>query len=549
MSNTWKLFLSMLFAALIYCPTAIHAENANFANPVVKDAKAGCVMENLRAERFASEILSDERVKLCAAIEKISGKLNSTEWSPELSAELKNIWQVFAGEAVTFRPMPQGASARVAAMAEPFPAGSAQEDFAACVYVRPEKSHNAVFFQLLLHELRHVFDFHEVWKNKDSINSLEVERRAYLLMSRLSEETPKNEKFSGIPKLWKESWRRHSSAEIAQKREKAVEKFLRKNKLYRTYVQEPNKQTLDFSYLKNNSASNNQSFAAAYVKKDSARLPDRPALPQINSVIQQSVRETSFNLEKPKNPLDENEILRVALSNEKKLYYGMENFVYDQKLNLQCWRKGKVSASFAENKTIARAGNGGALFQASSTASQANEPPCRLNYQEIKTDFTETFWASPALEKMPIKFVGFYEVEGKTLARYTVYQPDRRLYNQLASEYSLIKPFRVFVGTIFISPEDGQIVKFWGTSFPEDNVTGADSQKVWGGYSVTALRQKLDIDKGLWVTVFVGTAAVADLKGKFQPFSYTVKFENFRQSTSDVKILDDEEAVGDITSK
>jgi hypothetical protein len=44
----------------------------------------------------------------------------------------------------------------------------------------------------------------------------------------------------------------------------------------------------------------------------------------------------------------------------------------------------------------------------------------------------------------------------------------------------------------------------------------------------------------LWVTVFVGTVAVANIGGNSHPFSYIVRFENYRQSTSDVRILDDE---------
>ena len=163
-----------------------------------------------------------------------------------------------------------------------------------------------------------------------------------------------------------------------------------------------------------------------------------------------------------------------------------------------------------------------------------------LDSQNLKTDFMETFWVSPALEKMPIRFAGFVEVEGKTLARYTVLQPEKELFQRLTEEYSAIKPFRVFVGTIFVSPEDGQIVKFWGTSFPEDTVTGSNTKKIWGSYSVTALRQKLNIEQGLWVTVFVGTVAVANIGGNSHPFNYTVKFDNYRQATSEVRILDDE---------
>ena len=555
MSKVSKLFLSVFFLLTFYFPlTAFSVAAAEFSNPIVKTADAGCAAENLRAERFSAEISQDERVRLCAAVEKITNKLNATNWSPELSAELKNIWQVFSTETVILRPMPNGTSSRVAAMAEPFPAGSTDGKFDACVYVRPEKSQTDAFFQLLLHELRHVLDFHDTWKNRTAINSLEVERRAYLLMSKLTEETPEKENFSGVPKFWKESWRKRSAAEISLKRERTIQKFLRKSKFYQTFAQDQSKQTLDFSYLNNTASSNNsaesksQQFASTYRKKDDIRLPDRPLLPSTAAVISQNIQESNFNLEKPQNPRDAQEILRVALSNEKKLYYGMNNFVYDQKLAFQCWRKGKISASFSETNTVARTERGQALLKPVSLQTATPSKPCALDDRSLSTDFTETFWASPALEKMPIKFVGFYEIEGKTLARYTVFQPDAQLFAALEQQYPLIKPFRVFVGTIFVSPEDGQIVRFWGTSFPEETVTGKNSQKVWGSYSVTALRQKLNIDTGLWVTVHISTVAVANVRGNFQPFSYTVKMENYRQTTSDVIILDDDDVADNSSS-
>jgi hypothetical protein len=365
-------------------------------------------------------------------------------------------------------------------------------------------------------------------------------------MSKMTEET--REGVAGVPKFWKNSWQNLPEAEVSFKRKEAIEKYLRGSKYYRQMAENQKVQALDFSRFKGAIKSDSTATAAASTtgnggaQKDPTRLPALPAPPATIAVLPQKVQELSFNLEKPKNTRDEKEILRVALSNEKKLYYGMNNFVYDQKLEFQCWKKGKVAASVLENNTIARADNGSALFHTAAfqPALSPSSAPCTLDSQNLKTDFTETFWVSPALEKMPIRFAGFVETDGKTLARYTVLQPDERLFNQLANEYKFIKPFRVFVGTIFVSPEDGQIVKFWGTSFPEDTVTGSNSKKVWGSYSVTALRQKLDIDRGLWVTVYVGTVAVANVSKSPRPFSYTVKFENYRQSTTDIRILDDD---------
>lgn len=521
----------------------MRASASAFANPVTKSSFAGCAAVNLRAERFAAEMESSERVRLCQALDKITNKLNRTAWSPALNSELQSIWRVFSNEPITLRSMPPGTAPQMLAMAQPFPDGSGDGRFAAAVYVRAEKSFDESFFQILFHELRHVLDFHETWKNRVALDSMEIERRAYRLMGKLTEETPETENFSGVPKFWKESWRKRTAGEISAKREAAIEKHLHGKKLYHDLAGDPNRRTLDYSYLKTSNPYNRQHLTGANSARNGERLPSHKALPLTAAVLPQNIREADFNLEKPKNPADPKEILRVALSNEKKLFYGMSNFVYDQKLAFQCLKDGRVSAAFAENSTVARTGDGNALFELTHAPAAL---PCVLNYSDLKTDFTDTFWASPALEKMPIYFSGFQELEGVKLAAYTVQQPDARLFDEMANEFPQIRPFRVIVGTIYISPEDGQIVRFAGTSFPEENVTGDYAKKVRCTYWVKAVRQKLNIENGLWVTVHVGSVAVANVQGKIRPFNYTVKFENYRQSETDVRILDDEVIAGNV---
>ena len=110
---------------------------------------------------------------------------------------------------------------------------------------------------------------------------------------------------------------------------------------------------------------------------------------------------------------------------------------------------------------------------------------------------------------------------------------------QRAAQHANVKNFRVFIGTIFVSIEDSQIIKFWGTSFPEAEQTNFKSARVFGSYSATAIREKLA--SGIWVTTLLNTVAVTDEKEKIKPFSYVVKYQNYRQGTTDVTILDDVE--------
>lgn len=525
-----------MIAFIVFSLFAQKSSATSFHNPLHEMKESGCKEQNLLNKHLSGELSADERLKICRAIDKIVVKLNSKVWSPELAKELKNIWQVFSAENVVLLPMPRKISSRIMALAEPFPSGRVGSKFEATVYIRPEKSDGDSFFLVLLHELRHVYDFQRAWQTKLSLDSLEVERRAFLLMSRLTEESGFSS--SGVPNFWKDSWRSLPASEIAAKRVEAVDKYLRKNKFYRRLADSPNHLALDFSYQENK-LKEEKSFD--WISGKEERLPVRPAFPSTTAILPQNIREVEFQIEKPKNQRDENEILRVALRNEKRLYFGMSNFVYDRKLEFQCWQKGKISASLTEATKVAHTTEGQTLLQIAATPLDI---PCVVDSRNLKTDFEETFRVSPALEKMPIKFVGFVEEEGRKLARYTVFEPNARLFSQMAAEYPHIKPFRVFVGTIFVSPEDGQIVRFWGTSYPEEIITGrnrqSDTQKVGGSYSVTAKRQKLDVDGGLWVTVWIGTAAVAQLGGNSKPFSYTVKFENYRQSQTDVKILEEE---------
>jgi hypothetical protein len=191
---------------------------------------------------------------------------------------------------------------------------------------------------------------------------------------------------------------------------------------------------------------------------------------------------------------------------------------------------------------IARTNHGEALYQGQqvkTSAKPTNLPKCVTNMESIKTDVTETFWAAPYLDQMPIKFEFFTELEGIPVARYTVLQPSQQKFNEIAAQYPNIKPFKAFVGTIFVSIADAQIIKFWGTSFPEATNNDSNKARTYASYNATAVRQKLA--SGIWVTTLLNTVAVTNDKNKMKPFSYVVKYQNYRQGESDVKILDDDQ--------
>jgi hypothetical protein len=138
---------------------------------------------------------------------------------------------------------------------------------------------------------------------------------------------------------------------------------------------------------------------------------------------------------------------------------------------------------------------------------------------------------------MPVKFNYYTVLDGIPVARYTVLEPTPENFKRIAAQYPNVKPFRAFVGTIFVSVKDSQIIKFWGTSFPVSGATGSKSSKLIGSYCATAIRQKLD--SGIWVTMLLNTVAVTGENDKMKPFSYVVRYQNYRQAKTEVKILDD----------
>lgn len=542
-------FLFLFSSSQVFAKADENRSIANFSNPLIKSGSNGCLENDLKTDRFASSMAATDRIKICESIIRISKELNTNTLSPELKQELSRIWKTFANERIFFNILPKDSAALLLAQAEPFPNGIGRK-FESVIFINPNKLDEKEFLYVFLHEMRHVYDFDQTWREKGSIDTIELERRAFQLMGAIMEEFPEYGGTGRLPKLWKKNWCKLAKPERLERRNKAVEDFLNRSKTYQR-IREVNA-SLDFRYLKQNeeyqladAASlvtgdpKTASVVEASYEKKGESLPPRYANPNTKAVLKQNVDELPFTLEKPKDPKDANEILRVALKNERTLYYGMSNFVYEQTAQIECWKKNKLVSTFKDQKTIARTDAGkrldGKLIQTVHKAA-----PCIQNYGALQADFADTFWASPALEYLPIKFFGFVQEDGKTLARYGVLKPTDDVLDSLRMRFPEMNPFRVFTGSIYVLPEDGQIVKFWGSAYPEKELTGYDSKKIHGSYVTTALRQKTS--NGIWLPTFVGTVAVANGKND-SPFRYAVKYDNYRQTVSDVKILDDEEVV------
>jgi hypothetical protein len=474
----------------------------------------------------------------CETFQEMSVRLNGN-WSPALKSEMQQIWQVFVRENVQIRLIGKNVSSNIRAMAEAFTQNTTGKGFSANLYLRPEQAGDKSFFPIFMHELRHIFDLYTLWKNKTNMTEAELEKRAFRIVGEINQELPGDERFSKLPTFWEESWKRLPSNEIVRKREEKIEKFMRSSNAYKHLMTTPEKYMV--GYLSNQSVMELEAADDPDMKENKGeKLPDRLKIRQTKNQLPQQVKEISFKLEKTVNSKNPDELLSAALINERNLYYKMDNFVYDQNFQLQCWKKQKVTENYELNRLVTRTQTGETLFQEniSSTDSKPTAlPSCVLDFDTIKSDATDTFWAAPYLDQMPIKFDYFTVIDGISVARYTVYEPTEQKFNQIASRYPNIKPFRAFIGTIFVSVEDSQIIKFWGTSFPESKATGYQSSRIYGSYGATAIRQKLS--SGIWITTLLNIVAVTNERNKMKPFNYVVKYQNYRQGTSDVKILDD----------
>lgn len=510
-----------------------------FQNPLLSDAGKSCRPENLVAAKFDAQISAVQRMLFCEALQDISLSLNNN-WSPALKSELQQIWQVFMRENIKIRLMEKSVSSNYRAMAEAFTENKSGGGFNASLYLRPENAGEKAFFPIVIHELRHIYDFYMVWKSKTSITEGELEKRAFRIIGKINQELPANERYSMVPTFWEDDWKQLPPGEIYSKREEKIEKFMRSSPTYKHLLADPQKYLVDYT----SNSTIRQEESDPNDPNTGEKLPQRLDIRQTTDEIPQLVKEVSFRMEKPKNPKNPAELLRAALINEKNLYYKMDNFVYEQKLQLQCWKKQKVTENYEFNSLITRTIDGDALFEreinSPASTNSAALPSCVLDIETIRSDATNTFWAAPYLDQMRVQFDYFTVLDGMPAARFTVYEPTVEKFNQIAALYPKIKTFRTFVGTIFVSLEDAQIIKFWGTSFPVSTTTGS-GPRVYGSYGATAVRQKLA--SGIWVTTLLNTVAVTDVNDEMKPFSYVVNYQNYRQAVTDVQISDDVEEV------
>lgn len=225
-------FVFALIFFLFGFQTNIAAEKV-FSNPLIHIQTLGCNENNLDSNRFSAAMDVKKQVVLCQSVAQVAERLNQGKWSGQLDVELAEIWQTFSTQDVFFAELPDGTDSGVLALTESFPPGKMRNVFSASIRLKNGIEDKKWFYHVLLHELRHVFDFNELFIADTDLPTVELERRAFCLMSLLDEQTPEAIRFSKVPQLWKDQWKQLPPNIRQYKRNEAIAKFLKKSDFYK----------------------------------------------------------------------------------------------------------------------------------------------------------------------------------------------------------------------------------------------------------------------------------------------------------------------------
>lgn len=212
---------------------------AEFVNPLMIESRNGCSGTNIDDSRFTSKVGATRRVAICEAMNDVAERLRNGNWTRQLDEELTEVWRILRETKVVFDEMPADMPGGVVALARSFPDDVDGDSFVASVGLKSGIEEKKWFYHVVLHELRHVYDFHEIWRVGKNLPQFEIERRAFHMMSVFDQQTPRESRFSKVPQLWHDDWLKLPANELEFRRETAIAKFLKKSLFYRDLEPEP----------------------------------------------------------------------------------------------------------------------------------------------------------------------------------------------------------------------------------------------------------------------------------------------------------------------
>lgn len=234
-----KIYLSLLLFALSFgvfteTSAAASVDEYNFPNPLIFEQADGCLSTNLRPDRFSPELRVETRLSICRAIDQTSVRLNGRDWSNRLKEELTGVWKLFCENKFVLGQLSPDKASDTIALTEIAAAGRAGGEFPVSIFIKKGITEKRWFYQTLIHELRHAFDYYQIRQTGENIPQIELERRALYLLSMLDQETPKNERYSKIKLLWREKWSKLEEGLLEYKRNEAIANFLKNSDFHLT---------------------------------------------------------------------------------------------------------------------------------------------------------------------------------------------------------------------------------------------------------------------------------------------------------------------------
>lgn len=490
LKSVFSFFVFLLFSAF-------------HSSPV--QASASPVFDLCNSDQF---FVSDGSAKktLCYQLEMFSQSIRSTLLRDRFDGHLKTLKHLDVTVSLIKNAQSPGRTV--------FPSeGVSLQTFRATI----EIDHRAVkdpqtFGLIFLHEADHVVSVFRVLRQNQRTTSFELERRAYDFQSRLEEEL--NIRPRMALSVWRARWNRLPNNEKEKRRSEAIYKLLSRHSAYKN--SRPDKyEVFEFNtgkYEKTREVITNPRWDGSFEN------------PNANAHLPAGVEsEPSFALQTPTsdNPED---IWRALIANEANFETEFNTFIYKQRINLHCSNQiGEVIGEYQRFSVINRLTDGTLWeqidFFPESSFCTAVEPA------DLE-DMTNSFFVLKRLESRNYSFLGFAMRDGLRVARFELHAPP---FSSTGEKLGNSRD-RYFWGIVEVDALEGQIVFLDGKTGPED-----ESHKF---PQLQVVRQKNR--HGIRLPVQVSGSDTL-----YYPLGFTLRiktlitYSDYRQFTSDVKILED----------
>lgn len=529
-----------LFAALfLMLPLSTAFAAPKFTNPFSTD-----FCKSYAPALFAGEWADAEKSKFCANINALATELNGLPDSANKSRILAawNAWfdgkgQIGKMSYFEKQEIKQSVSGKVLGTTTFYVADHLQ----AKVWIKDsllgDRKGQAVF----LHETQHFADGLQAYSNRSTISSYELERRGHEIESLYAEIAVNPVSFFMRPSFWEDSWRKLPASVREEKRQKVIYDWLAKSPFYPN-SRPMNHQMFNFDVLsgggvlQTNVALNNHGKTTYFL--DGRPLVEDVVLEKTkwdgvitwdamtNPLKAKSSAQPAFEVVKAADASDPQGLWQAAVQNEGKLYREMADYLYQQKVFIQCVNKEeKPIAEYVRVSQMNRKQDGSVYEK---IMQFPEEMPCvRIEAADL-FDYTTLYWVIPNLAGRDAHFTAWDTIDGIEAAKFNIAQ----LSVNDTKDIGKRTDNRYFYGDVWVGKADGQIIRLNGHTKPDD-----------GMHKYPHLRaDRKRTLAGIWLPFQVGGREdITGASGYVWRVNLLVQYENYLRFESDVKILDEEE--------